>query len=219
VGLWWFAWTSTPSIHWIVPIVAGVPFGVGVAQILQSLTAYLMDTYDIYFASAIAATVVLRSCCGAAFPLFSPTMFASLGDQWAMSVFAILSTVCMPIPFLFWKYGWWIRSKSHFAYKDATTSRSPRDSDLAISSPIDDDKVSQLDTQSDKEVTVREEAVTDHVRSGEAHPRCQRQPSGGGDAASSPETFESPNTSHTSTQPVSHQGSKLGAFQSVQLEV
>ncbi len=61
-----------------------------------------MDTYDIYFASAIAATVVLRSCCGAAFPLFSPIMFASLGDQWAMSVFAILSTVCMPIPLLFW---------------------------------------------------------------------------------------------------------------------
>lgn len=130
VGLWWFAWcvknphhptqaipanhsaflplppdrTSTPSIHWIVPIVAGVPFGVGVAQILQSLTAYLMDTYNIYFASAIAATVVLRSFCGAAFPLFSPAMFNALGDQWAMSIFAILSTVCMPIPVLFWVY-------------------------------------------------------------------------------------------------------------------
>lgn len=106
------------------------------------------------------------------------------------------------------KYGWWIRSKSHFAYQDAT----PRD--LAISSPIDDDKVSQDGTQSDKDVIVREEVPTDHVHS-EAHPRCQRQPPSG-DAASSPETFESPNKSHT--QPAS-QGSKLGAFQSVQLEV
>lgn len=61
-----------------------------------------MDAYDVYFASAIASTVVLRSCCGAAFPLFSPSMFSALGDQWAMSVFAALATVCMPIPVLFW---------------------------------------------------------------------------------------------------------------------
>ncbi|XP_006458418.1 hypothetical protein AGABI2DRAFT_63963 [Agaricus bisporus var. bisporus H97] len=102
VGLWWFAWTSTPNVHWIVPILAGVPFGAGVAQILQSLTTYLMDTYNVYFASATAATVVMRSFCGAAFPLFSPAMFDALGDQWAMSVFAILSTVCIPIPIFFW---------------------------------------------------------------------------------------------------------------------
>lgn len=94
--------TSTPTIHWIVPILAGIPFGVGVAQILQSLTTYLMDTYGIYFASAIAATVVLRSTCGAVFPLFAPSMFNALGDEWAMSVFAGLSTLCMPIPLLFW---------------------------------------------------------------------------------------------------------------------
>lgn len=93
--------TTQPRIHWIVPIIAGIPFGTGVSQILQSLTTYLMDTYGIYFASAIAATVVLRSLCGAMFPLFAPSMFKALGDQWAMSVFACLSTACMPIPFLF----------------------------------------------------------------------------------------------------------------------
>ena len=74
----------------------------GVAQILQSITTYLMDTYGIFFASAIAATVVLRSTCGAVFPLFAPTIFNALGDQWAMSVFAALSTVCAPIPLLLW---------------------------------------------------------------------------------------------------------------------
>ncbi|PPQ66843.1 hypothetical protein CVT26_009622 [Gymnopilus dilepis] len=118
IGLWWFAWTSRPSIHWMVPILAGIPFGTGISQILQSLTTYLMDAYNIYFASAIAATVVLRSICGAAFPLFSPSMFNALGDEWAMSVFACLSTACMPIPLLFWKYGWWIRKRSRFAFKE-----------------------------------------------------------------------------------------------------
>lgn len=130
--------TSSPAIHWIVPILAGIPFGTGVAQILQSLTTYLMDTYPLYFASSIAATIVLRSFCGAAFPLFSPAMFAAFGDQWAMSVFAFLSLACTPIPILFHvrtlsmvsnflryslllqKYGPWIRSKSRVAYKEPT---------------------------------------------------------------------------------------------------
>jgi len=74
----------------------------GICQILQSSTAYLMDAYSTYFASAIAATVILRSICGAVFPLISPAMFNKLGDQWAMTVFAILGLICTPIPFLFW---------------------------------------------------------------------------------------------------------------------
>ncbi|KDR73421.1 hypothetical protein GALMADRAFT_608214 [Galerina marginata CBS 339.88] len=137
VGLWWFAWTSRPSIHWIVPILAGIPFGTGISQILQSLTTYLMDTYTVYFASAIAATVVLRSACGAVFPLFSPVMFNALGDEWAMSVFACLSTACMPIPLLFWKYGWWIRRRSRFAYKESDASPASMHS-TAFSSQLED---------------------------------------------------------------------------------
>ncbi|KAL0947203.1 hypothetical protein HGRIS_013320 [Hohenbuehelia grisea] len=124
VGLFWFAWTTQKRIHFLVPIFAGVPFGVGVAQILQGLTAYLMDTYGIFFASAIAATVVLRSFGGAAFPLVSPPMFRGLGDQWAMSIFAFMSLACMPLPILFFKYGGWIRSKSAFAYHDPVVDMS-----------------------------------------------------------------------------------------------
>lgn len=96
-----FARTSQPHIHYLVSIFAGVPFGIGVAQILQGLTAYVMDAYGLYFASAIAATVVLRSIGGAIFPLFSTSMFNALGDQWAMSVFGFMSAVCMPMPIIF----------------------------------------------------------------------------------------------------------------------
>lgn len=61
-----------------------------------------MDSYTIYAASAIAATVVTRSILACVFPLFSPFMFAALGDQWAMSVFALLALICMPMPLFFW---------------------------------------------------------------------------------------------------------------------
>lgn len=121
IGLFWFAWyvidirvayrshpsrliarTADPPVHWIVPIIAGFPFGQGVCQILQSSTAYLMDAYEIYFASAIAATIVLRSIFAAVFPVIAPTMFENLGDAWGMSIFAFLGLACTPIPFLFW---------------------------------------------------------------------------------------------------------------------
>ena len=93
--------TSLPPIHWIVPILAGVPFGIGVAQIMTGLVQYLMDCYTIYCASAIASTVILRSILAAVFPLISPAMYKNLGVHWASSVFAFLSVVCMPLPFLF----------------------------------------------------------------------------------------------------------------------
>jgi hypothetical protein len=29
IGLFWFAWTARPSIHWIAPVLALIPFGCG----------------------------------------------------------------------------------------------------------------------------------------------------------------------------------------------
>lgn len=124
-GIFWFAWyvaliysnralqslhtsqtvssrTSLPPFHWIVPILSGIPYGIGVAQIMMSLVQYLIDTYGIYCASAIASTVVLRSVFAAIFPLISPAMYDHLGVHWAPSVFGFLSLACMPLPFLFY---------------------------------------------------------------------------------------------------------------------
>ncbi|TFY68915.1 hypothetical protein EVJ58_g732 [Rhodofomes roseus] len=126
VGLFWFAWTCTPSHHWILPIMAGAPFGTGVALVMQGATQYLMDTYQIYAASALAATVVLRSICACFFPLVIPIMYRNLGDHWAGTVFAILTAICMPLPWLLWAYGPAIRERSRYAIKDAVPSGGPK---------------------------------------------------------------------------------------------
>ncbi|KAI0957054.1 hypothetical protein AcW1_005567 [Taiwanofungus camphoratus] len=122
IGLFWFAWTSEPPVPWIVPILAGAPSGMGVALIMQGLTQYFMDAYGIYGASALAAAVVLRSISAAIFPEVVPIMYRNLGDAWACSIFAFLALACMPLPFLFFKYGPWIRSRSRWALKDALPS-------------------------------------------------------------------------------------------------
>ncbi|KAJ7632358.1 MFS general substrate transporter [Roridomyces roridus] len=121
LGLFWFAFSVSPSVHWLIPVIGSAVFGIGISAILQSLTSYLMDTYDVYFASAVASTIVLRSVCAATMPLTVPIMFSHLGDMGAMVVLGALGLACAPIPFLLWRYGQWIRTKSSIAFKEKTT--------------------------------------------------------------------------------------------------
>lgn len=43
---------------------------------------YLIDAYTIYAASVLAASAILRSLFGAAFPLFTTQMYHNLGIHW-----------------------------------------------------------------------------------------------------------------------------------------
>ena len=115
VGLFWFAWTNSVSIHWMVSIAAGVPFGFGMVLVFLSVMNYLIDAYTIFAASVLAANSVLRSLFGAAFPLFTSQMYDALGIHWASSVPAFLALACVPFPFLFYKYGPAIRKRCKFA--------------------------------------------------------------------------------------------------------
>lgn len=71
VGLFWFAWTNSPSLHWSISIIGTAPFGFGMVLVFLGLMNYLIDAYTIYAASVLAASSVLRSLFGAAFPLFT----------------------------------------------------------------------------------------------------------------------------------------------------
>ncbi|KAJ7063067.1 MFS general substrate transporter [Mycena amicta] len=115
VGLLLFARTAS-STNWLVPVAGCTLFGIGISQILQSLTTYLMDVYPLYLASAVASTVVLRSIFAAFLPQLVPIMFSRLGDETAMSVFGVVP-LGMPIPFLLWRYGRAMRARSSVAHK------------------------------------------------------------------------------------------------------
>lgn len=115
VGLFWFAWTNYPSVHWMAPIAAGVPFGFGMVLVFLGIMSYLIDTYTIFAASVLAANSVMRSVFGAVFPLFTTYMYEDLGIHWASSIPAFLAVACVPFPFLFYKYGHTIRNRCKFA--------------------------------------------------------------------------------------------------------
>ncbi|GFF63608.1 uncharacterized transporter mfs2 [Aspergillus lentulus] len=115
VGLFWFAWTNYPSIHWVASIAAGVPFGFGMVLVFLGIMNYLIDAYTIFAASVLAANSVLRSLFGASFPLFTTYMYHNLGIHWASSIPAFLALACVPFPFLFYKFGPTIRKRCKFA--------------------------------------------------------------------------------------------------------
>lgn len=115
IGLFWFAWSSQPSVHWIVPMFGAAIFGASMMLIFLPCMNYLIDSYTIYAASVLAANSVLRSAFGAAFPLFTTYMFENLGVNWAGSIPAFLGLACLPFPVLFWKYGAPIRMKCKYS--------------------------------------------------------------------------------------------------------
>ena len=117
IGMFWFAWTNSPNIQWIVCIIATAPFGFGMVLVFLSGMNYLIDSYTIYAASVLAANSVLRSLFGAAFPLFTNQMYSRLGIHWASSIPAFLALACLPAPFIFHRYGKTIRMKCKYAAK------------------------------------------------------------------------------------------------------
>ncbi|EXJ69737.1 uncharacterized protein A1O5_06808 [Cladophialophora psammophila CBS 110553] len=119
IGLFLFAWTTYPSVHWIVPIIGAMFFSCGLVMVFISLMSYLVDSYVVYAASVLAANSALRSLFGTAFPLFTTQMYENLGNQWASSIPAFLVLGCLPFPFLFHKYGPQIRSQCKYASEAA----------------------------------------------------------------------------------------------------
>ena len=115
IALFWFAWTNSPSIHWMVSIAAGAPFGFGIILIYLGTISYLIDSYTIFSASVLAASSVLRSGFGGIFPLFTTYMYNNLGIHWASSIPAFLTVACMPFPFIFYRFGKSIRSRCKYA--------------------------------------------------------------------------------------------------------
>ena len=114
IGELWFAWTCAPaSIHWIVPLLAGIPFGAGNTGVFIYASNYLTGSYGMYAASALAGNSVIRSILGGVLPLAGTYMYDSLGPHWSGTLLGLLEVAIVPIPFVFYKFGGRIRMKSH----------------------------------------------------------------------------------------------------------
>lgn len=100
VGLFWYGWSARPSVHWIMPYVivldmldrscllliikalltrghsniGAAIYGAGTVLEILCVMGYIIDTYQKYAASAMAAIIVLRSILAAVLPLAAPAL-------------------------------------------------------------------------------------------------------------------------------------------------
>ena len=115
IGLFWFAWTTFPHIHWILPVIGSGFFGMGTLLVFNGIYTFTVEAYPVYAASALAANLFLRSAFAAGFPLFSTKMYERLGYQWASSLLGFLSLAMAPIMVCLFVWGEEIRARSRFA--------------------------------------------------------------------------------------------------------
>ncbi|PYI14593.1 MFS multidrug transporter [Aspergillus violaceofuscus CBS 115571] len=118
-GMFWFGWTSNPSISWVPQAISGGFLGAGILLIFMQGLNYIIDCYGVNSNSAIAANCFFRSGLGAGFPMFALPMFHNLGVNWAMTLLGCLTAILFPVPILFYIFGKRIRSWSRFSPSEA----------------------------------------------------------------------------------------------------
>jgi hypothetical protein len=78
---------------------------------LICIQTYLIDTFTLHAASAMAANTLLRSILGGLLPLAGLQMYDALGLGWGNSLIGFVAFAMLPIPVAFYFYGEKIRNR------------------------------------------------------------------------------------------------------------
>lgn len=71
IGCFWYGFSSTPSVHWIVPCIGLVIVIASILTIYITAFVYLSECYGSYASSAIAAQSFARNMIGGSFSFFT----------------------------------------------------------------------------------------------------------------------------------------------------
>jgi hypothetical protein len=125
VGQLIFALTSLPpSIPWIASIIGGVLFGFGNTIIFTYGTNYVAVCYGIYASSALVSNVVCRSLLAAVLVEVGERFYNELSPRLAGIVLSVIEFGLIPIPVLFYLWGYKVRLRSKALGKLALQSAS-----------------------------------------------------------------------------------------------
>lgn len=115
IGLFVFAWTANPSIHWIVPTIGIVIYGGSVFILMQCIFVYVPLSYPQYAASLFAGNDFLRSAFACGSIMFGRPLFVNLGIGQGVSLLGGLSVIGIIGIFGLYLQGAKLRARSKFA--------------------------------------------------------------------------------------------------------
>jgi hypothetical protein len=80
----------------------------------MALLNYLVDAYEVFAASAMAAASLSRSSFGAVLPFATKPMYRAMGVAWATSLMGFFSLALCVVPFVFVRWGGKMKERSKF---------------------------------------------------------------------------------------------------------
>lgn len=115
LSLFWLAWTTYPSVSIWSGIIASALFGFGIICVFISNYMYLIDSYTNYAASGLTFNTLIRYCISGGMTVVGIPFYRNLGRHWPLTIMACISLLLTPLPYLFYRYGYFVRSRSKYA--------------------------------------------------------------------------------------------------------
>ncbi|KAK8218026.1 major facilitator superfamily transporter [Phyllosticta capitalensis] len=115
ISLFWMGWTANPNISIWSPIIASFVFGYGITGIFITAYMYIIDSYEVYSASALTFVSLVRYVIAGGMTVVGIPFYENVGVAHTCTILACIACVLVPIPYIFYKYGYIIRRKSKYA--------------------------------------------------------------------------------------------------------
>jgi len=112
ISLFWMAWTDFASVSIWSPIIASVPLGFGMLCIFMTAYMYIIDSYEIYAASALTFATFTRYMAAGGMTIAGIPFYGNMGTHWTLTILGCINVLMTPIPYVFYRYGHKIRQRS-----------------------------------------------------------------------------------------------------------
>jgi len=114
ISIFWLAWTNYKSISYWSAYASTVLFGYSLTAIFVSSYSYIINIYGTWSSSALGSVTMARYLVAAGMVVAARPMYQGIGVHWSLTFLGCLGVVCLPVPWLLYRYGKILREKSEF---------------------------------------------------------------------------------------------------------
>jgi DHA1 family multidrug resistance protein-like MFS transporter len=118
IALFWLGWTNYVSISIWSGLGACFIFGIVLTAMYVSSYEYILDSYGEHAPVALASITTARYLVAGGMVMAARPMYEGIGVHWTMTLLACIAAILAPAPFIFWKYGHKLRTRSKYAKGD-----------------------------------------------------------------------------------------------------
>lgn len=114
ISIFWLAWTNYKSITYWSAYASTVLFGYSMTAIFISSYSYIINIYGTWSSSALGSVTMARYLVAAGMVVAARPMYQGIGVHWSLTFLGCLGVLCLPVPWLLYRYGSMLRQKSVF---------------------------------------------------------------------------------------------------------